>query len=239
MSVFIDYSSVVKNVLICCFFTSALFGSNLTLAQNETAESEPTNNVITLPGIGGGPKNQTRYNFTAEEFFYPIKPHAVRDHLPERLTFEVVRDMDLETLKSKLQEQSWKTVFHCNGRALTVDMFRNTRHLDGVTNQSVVNNYSFNGDQGVMNQTLYPSEENPDRYPEIGFRTSNIDSIDNLGEGNFNFEFNRYTPSVFTIIKVRETNEILIQSVNVNSPGVCPDGKLPAALLVPFNNLMS
>ncbi len=106
MSVFKVYSSVVKNVLICSFFTNVLFGANLTLAQNETAESETTNNIITLPDIGGIQKKQTRYNFTAEEFFYPIKPDAVRDHLPERLTFEVVRDMDLETIKSKLQEQS-------------------------------------------------------------------------------------------------------------------------------------
>lgn len=239
MSVLKFFSGVVKNVLVCSFFLSVLFGSNLILAQNETTGIELPSNVLSLPGIGGSQNNQTRYNFTAEEFLYPIKPGVDRSHLPEFLTFEVVREMDLETLKSKLQEHSWKSLFHCNGRALTVDMFSKSKHLDGVINQSLVETYSFNGDQGVLDQTFYPPEINPENHPQTENRTFNIVNIENLGEGIFKFNYKQAQPEVFTIIKARETNEILIQSAPVNRAGLCPNGERPAAILAPFNNFTS
>lgn len=222
-------------------FLFSFFILNSVMAQNETAEGEPSNsNTIRLPGLNSGNEKQTRYKFTAAEYFYPIKPGAVRDQWPERLTFVVDQNIDLETLKTKLQDQPWKRVFHCSGQAITVKIFRNSNYADGVVGPSVAENYSFNNEQGILNQTLYPPEINPYNLFKKRNRSYKIKNIADLGQGRFKLYMQKSDGqdliNHYTVVRVRETGELLIQDNNTRPDydKICPDGTSPKALLVPL-----
>ncbi len=234
MAVSNKWSVVIKVLLVVTVITSISLELNFALAQNETGTGEPSNSIILeIPGLKSTTPRKTRSNFTAAEFFYPIRPGFYRSHLPDRLTFEVNRDVTIEEFKERLAEQKWKTVYHCNGRAIPVKDFKNSPFLEGVINQSLIDHFSFVGNQGVLNQTLYPPETNTTNYPETETYSSNITKIDDLGNGRFRVDYVDYPSDVFSILKVRETGEMLIQGKIDGATKTCPDSKGINFLLVP------
>jgi hypothetical protein len=222
---------------------SVLFGLTLfsfhAFAQSELAESSPAElesgegkTELRIPSLSETPK--TRYNFTAAEYFYPIKPGADRSHFPEQLTLEPVTDLSLEELKTILSSQDWKIIFHCDGQAIPVSQFQKSSFVDGVANPSAINKYKFNGNTAIIRQTVLPPEADPNRSP-IVVREGHFE-IRDLGQGGYQFRHIIESKTlVYKLVRLSETEELLLElniPVDNDRNKICPDFLTPKALLV-------
>ena len=222
-------SKYFSSVLIFSILLHLFLNPSAVLAQTEGSASTLTE---VLPGL-----NRGRSYFTASEFLYPVIPGVDRRHLPLNLTFQVVEDLSIEDFKKTLGANSWKPLFHCGGKALTIDMVKKANVADGVVNQGSVEVYRFEGRGGLLMQSFYPPESNPNIRAVHDPVTTPFTNLQRSGPGVFTMTFFSAFIIEAKVVKVNETNEYLIQLEVVghgSKNNVCPDGEVLRSLITPF-----
>lgn len=205
-------------------------------AESEIAESSPTapteSNRIELSPLGLSKQKKSLYTFTAAEYFYPIKPNADRSHLPERVTFEPVEIANVQELQTRLSEQNWKLVYHCNGYALQDRKFKSPAKLaDGIYHPYVVYVWNFEDNQNQATMMAFPSETHPLSVPILD-QWSYPFVIEDLDQNKF-----KIFSQQLRFLQIRETKENVIEIDAINDipeNRICPDNSLPKGLLVPL-----
>jgi hypothetical protein len=217
------------------------------LVKADILEPNPNSNPINpeskkpikIPRIGGKPNQATKLipGFTAETYFAPIRDTDDRTGWPKLLTFSPIVPMTIEKLQSILLRTNWKMVYHCGGQAISVNDYMSARFLDGITNWSVTEKYSFNGVYMEIIQTMYPPEFGEHSSAEIEVRTSEI-YLKQLKNSQVVATYNKfYSYNEYKVVRLNETGETLIERSEIfesEDSKICPDKTEPKALLVPI-----
>lgn len=188
--------------------------------------------------------NKTRLNFSAADYFAPIEIDEDRSIWPGQLTLIPDDTATVEQIKSKMLETYWKNVFHCNGKAISVEKFRKTAFADGIVNPALIQKFTIEDGRMFMQQIRKTPEVNPYGL-QIQQSTSEIVSLvpSRNGMGKIEVKYSRYfTPEEYQMIQVQETGEILLDVKYIYSfsdeYSICPDHSVPKMILVPLRALL-
>lgn len=213
----------------------------LSLIFQVQAEVVTDEGNFTLPGVGGRRQTVQQADFTAAEYFAPIKegkPHPL--HWPKQLTVTQDNSLTLELIKDMMLKTQWKMVLHCDGQAILVEKFVGTSWYDGVVNQSSFIKFFYENSHMILNRTLNPPELNPNNI-KVSIYESEIASLEDLGDGKIRLKYLPVGSNDYQLMRVQETGEFSLDLDGeldnfYENHKICPGKVAPRRLLVPLNS---
>lgn len=147
--------------------------------------------------------------------------------------------MSALALRQELAKHPWRVLYHCSGQPIAVEKLKTLPN--GVQNPGL--EFSFTNDGKMLRKTFRFRDAKPERDDNLRFdKLEDTYLILSAGKGQFQVEHKELGPvgtQTFSVLHVKETDEIVIEVSNPNEKPVdmqkrkvCANGELAKELYI-------